>query len=322
MQDGDTSFILKSLPGADVQASPGDVCGGRRPGAANRQPDQHHGICSEVCVRYLFSGLMRDNGQPVEGHIEAADVDTAYDMLSGHGVVASSVIPDPKPLNIHEELPDAPELADALESALDSSSSQVNFDDLTEQYRGKRVWVIDRDKIRRRVAQVVDTAFHLSQTSGESHQETQERIRTALHGLFSDNRNLASERNASSVMGMKYNPTDAVAPRRPMSPPGSMTLQPVGGLSDAPPLEAQTTPSGALEDQISRLTDVVSQAETVIAALRAASRGLGRGDSGGRRQSKGRTAMNDEKNDVLLTIYKSNVELLKAYKESTTRSAG
>ena len=59
-------------------------------------------------MRYLFSGLMRDTGMPVEGHIEAVDVDIAYDMLSGHGVVASSVVPDPKPLNIHEELPDAP----------------------------------------------------------------------------------------------------------------------------------------------------------------------------------------------------------------------
>jgi hypothetical protein len=272
---------------------------------------------------------MRDTGQPVEGHIEANDVDIAYDMLSGHGVVASSVIPDPKPLNIHEELPDAPELADALESAMDSSSSQVNFDDIAEQYKGKKVWVIDRDKIRRRVAQVVDTAFHLATTSGENHTQTQERIRSALHGLFNDNRNLASERNASSVMGMKFNPDDA-NPRRPMSPPGSIRVNSpqsaVAGLPQMAPVgEVNVAPSSPLEEQIKRLADVVSSAETVLATLRAAARGLGRGGGegggGGRRQSKGRSAMNDEKNDVLLTIYKSNVELLKAYKEQNPASA-
>jgi hypothetical protein len=46
----------------------------------------------------------------------------------------------------------------ALEGALDGASSQIDFDALTERYRGKKVWVIDRDKIRRNVARVVDTA--------------------------------------------------------------------------------------------------------------------------------------------------------------------
>ncbi|CAN5591514.1 hypothetical protein BH10PLA1_BH10PLA1_06180 [soil metagenome] len=277
---------------------------------------------------------MRDTGMPVEGHIEAVDVDVAYDMLSGHGVVASSVLPDPKPLNIHEELPDAPELADALESALDSSSSQVNFDDLMDQHRGKKVWVIDRDKIRRRVAQVVETAFHLSTTAGESHVETQERIRTALHGLFSDNRNLASERNASSVMGVKYNdPSMGAQQRRPGAAAASMTLHPLNPPAPAPVPQAVAAAPAApalggpvnevLEDQISRLVNVVSEAETILATLRSAARGLGRGEGGGsgrtRRVSK--NAMNDEKSDVLLTIYKSNVALLKAYKEQAEPAA-
>jgi len=275
---------------------------------------------------------MRDTGMPVEGHIEAVDVDIAYDMLSGHGVVASSVVPDPKPLNIHEELPDAPELADALESALDSSSSQVNFDDLMEHHRGKKVWVIDRDKIRRRVAQVVDTAFHLSSNAGESHEQTQARIRTALHGLFSDNRNLASERNASSVMGMKYNDPAmggggaAAAPRR-QAAANSMTLHPIAGAPQAvAPADVSAGPampaSDALEAQLSRLANVVSQAEGVLASIRAAARGIGSGGGGGgtARNRKPKSAMTNEKNDVLLTIYKSNVELLKAFKEDAQRS--
>jgi len=282
-------------------------------------------------VRYLFSGLMRDTGMPVEGHIEAVDVDVAYDMLSGHGVVASSVLPDPKPLNIHEELPDAPELADALESALDSSSSQVNFDDLMDQHRGKKVWVIDRDKIRRRVAQVVETAFHLSTTAGEDHVQTQQRIRTALHGLFSDNRNLASERNASSVMGVKYDdPSMRGGGVRPAAVAASSSLRMTSTMPAPAAPAAAAVSTGAtgeghtvLEDQISRLVNVVSEAETILATLRAAARGLGRGEGGGsgriRRVSK--NAMNDEKSDVLLTIYKSNVELLKAYKESSQPAA-
>lgn len=282
-------------------------------------------------MRYLFSGLMRDTGQPVEGHIESVDVDTAYDMLSGHGVVASSVIPDPKPLNLHEELPDAPELADALESALDSSSAQVDFDNLINQYQGKKVWVIDRDKIRRRVAQVVDTAFHLSQSTGESHEQTQQRIRTALHGLFSDNRNLASERNANSVMGMKYNSPET-ASRRPVQPSGSLRLQPTGEMPMPSEIDGngevalpQAT-SAALDDQIARLTNVVSQAEGVLQTLKMAVRNIGSGGGGGgsgvRHRRGSRPAANNERNEVLLTIYKSNVELLKAFKEEQQRTAG
>lgn len=282
-------------------------------------------------MRYLFSGLMRDTGMPVEGHIESVDVDVAYDMLSGHGVVASSVIPDPKPLNIHEELPDAPEFADALESAMDSSSSQVNFDDLMNEYKGKKVWVIDRDKIRRRVAQVVETALHFASTTGETHEQTQERIRTALHGLFSDNRNLASERNASSVMGMKYNDPAMGSPSA--RPGGRMTIQTaqqqVQGHVHVPLSQATAAvPAGPvnerLEEQLERLSNIVSQAESVLASMRNASRGFGRGGGEGGGSNRRRTnmkTMSNEQNDVLLTIYKSNVELLKAYKEESKQTA-
>ncbi len=277
-------------------------------------------------MRYLFSGLMRDNGTPVEGHIESVDVDTAYDMLSGHGVVTSSCIADPKPLNLHEELPETPQLADALESALDSSSSQVQFDDLINQYQGKKVWVIDRDKIRRRVAQVVDTAFHLATTTGETHEQTQQRITSALHGLFNDNRNLASERNANSIAGVRFNGLQAGG-RRPTQPAGSLRLQsadaPMGADSDEVALPVAT--SVALEDQIARLTNVVTQAESIMVSLRNAARGIGSGDGGGgrsRRRSSNASQISDEQNDVLLTIYKSNVELLKVYKEEKQRDAG
>ena len=47
----------------------------------------------------------------------------------------------------------------ALDGALDGASSQVDFDALTDRYKGKKVWVIDRDKIRRNVARVADQAI-------------------------------------------------------------------------------------------------------------------------------------------------------------------
>ena len=138
-------------------------------------------------MRYLFRGLIRETGRPVEGHVEANTEGDACHALSENGVVTESLIPDPKPLNLADELPKAPEFADALESAFDSSSSQVDFDALTERYHGKKVWVIDRDKIRRRVAQVIDAALALSALHGETHDRTRARINTALEGMFADN---------------------------------------------------------------------------------------------------------------------------------------
>src|SRR5580692_5926597 len=104
----------------------------------------------------------------------------AYDALAQNGVVTESLVSDPKPLSLNEELPKAPEFADALESAFDSSSSQVDFDALTERYHGKKVWVIDRDKIRRRTAQVIDAALALSALHGEDHGRVRARINSAL----------------------------------------------------------------------------------------------------------------------------------------------
>ena len=76
---------------------------------------------------------------------------------------------------------------------------------LNERYHGKKVWVIDRDKIRRRVAQVVDAALALSHLHDEGAGETRERVNSAIQAMFNDNRNLASERNADSIAGVRFN---------------------------------------------------------------------------------------------------------------------
>ena len=239
-------------------------------------------------MRYLFRGLMRETGRAVEGHVEASNPEEALKALSDNAIVTESLTPDPKPLNLNQELPESPELASALDSAFDASSTQVDFDNLTERYRGKKVWVIDRDKIRRRVCQVVDQAMAQSQATGETAAQSRQRVQAAIQGMFADNRNIASERNADTLHGA----------------PGMG-----GGGGQGTPMAA-----GGLEEAINRLTQVVSQAERVMASMALAARNLGRGGGGGgggggRRRM--RSQMERAQNDVLLEIFKANLELAK-----------
>jgi hypothetical protein len=268
-------------------------------------------------VRYLFRGLIRDTGRPVEGHVEAATEEEGFHALSDNGVVTESLIPDPKPLNLADELPKAPQFADALESAFDSSSSQVDFDALTERYHGKKVWVIDRDKIRRRTAQVIDAALALSALHGEGHGDVRKRINSALEGMFSDNRNLATERNAESVAGIRFNGGGAVPPPPPPPMPPRMQGYSNGGTNGGG-LSLNGHPG--LENQIGRLTNLVKQAEAALAAVSAAARRGGGGGGGGGRRSVAKGGKSEEQNSVLLEIFKSNLSLVRGMQEPATAS--
>lgn len=273
-------------------------------------------------MRYLFRGLIRDTGGPVEGHVEAASEEDAYEALSENGVVTESLIPDPKPLNLNEELPASPEFADALESAFDSSSSQVDFDALSERYQGKKVWVIDRDKIRRRVAQVVDAALALAQQHGEGSGKARERVQNAIQGLFNDTRNLATQRNADSLAGVRFNADAPAAGGRfngappPPPPPRGFSAPPAGGVG------AAISPGGhpGLEQQIARLAGLVKQAEATLTAVAAAARRGGGGGGGGgpRRRAIAAPGRGEEQNSVLLEIFKSNLELVRGMQEAST----
>jgi hypothetical protein len=241
-----------------------------------------------LTVRFFFRGLLRDDGKPVEGHVEAADTDSAYNVLSANGIVTESLRDDPKPLNVSPTVPAIPQFADALESALDSSSCQVPFDDLTERYRGKKVWVIDRDKIRQRVAQVVDTTLASSEANSESGQTARERVADAISGLFHDNRNIASEHTAESVAKMQAMMKAASG---------------ANGLA--------TMNDKSLADQIGRLTGVVEQAEGLIAAMSAALRNIETG-AVPRRQvvmPSVPSVLGGEQKEVLREIFMSNLEL-------------
>jgi hypothetical protein len=270
-------------------------------------------------VRYLFRGLIRETAGPVEGHVEAANEDAAFMALSDNGVVTESLTPDPAPLNLNEELPQSPEFADALSSAFDSSSSQIEFDRLAERYHGKKVWVIDRDKIRRRVAQVVDAALALGAHHGEGAGKIRERVANALQGVFSDNQNLATERNAESVAGMRFNPADSVTGFR-------LNNDSVAGVrfngAPMPSFSGESAvgiPVGghpALDVQIGKLANLIRQAETTLIAIGAAAR-RGGGD-GPRRRSFSPAHRGEEQNTVLLEIFKSNLDLVRSATDRAT----
>lgn len=137
---------------------------------------------------------MRDTGKPVEGHVDAPTTEEAFKLMSGNGIVCESLREDPRRPTLDADVAASPrdaEVASQIESALDISSTQVNVDDLWKRYRGQRVRVIDRDKIRNNVFAVMTKAIQQS-GSGNSNQ-TLQRVEEALTKMFGDNKNLTSE---------------------------------------------------------------------------------------------------------------------------------
>ena len=280
-------------------------------------------------MRYLFRGLVRETGRPVEGHVEAAGDDEAFNALSQNGVVTESLVADPKPLDLNDELPQAPQFASALDSAFDSSSSQVDFDALSERYTGKKVWVIDRDKIRRRVAQVVDAALALSHLHDEGAHQTRERVNSAIQAMFNDNRNLATERNAESIAGVRFNGGNGGGGvmDRGFVPPPPPPPMPESRITQYLPANGGGSNGGThagLEAQISRMANLVKQAEATLSAINKAARsggGFGGGGGGGGGGGRGRRSAaragsrSEEQNGVLLEIFKSNLALLQSLQE-------
>ena len=254
-------------------------------------------------MRYRFRGLLRETGKPVEGHVEAPTVDQAYDLMADNGIVCESLREDPRlgdftslngarrgpaPQPANSAAPD--EFQTAIDSALDTSSTQVNVDDLWRKYRGQRVRVIDRDKIRQRVMSVVTKALQQSLGGGTGlHSQAQadktlERVEDALKKMFGDNKNLTSEVPAGQV---------------------------------------------AMEDQINRLSGVVMQMEKSMAAMTMAMRrgggggGWGGGDGGHSSRGAHIKSVKDPKNDkVLLEIFETNLELQRSSaKKAAARDA-
>jgi hypothetical protein len=223
-------------------------------------------------VRYRFKGIVRTTGQTVEGHAHGDTPDVALQALSDHGIVTESLREDPEPLNMSGQ---AQPLSSAIDSALDTAASQVPFDRIADRYKGKNVWVLDRDKIRTRVAQVVDQAISQA-TNGMSMvggglnvNELRATVNEAIGGLFKDNRNLTSQVSADT--------------------------------------------SGKLEAQIRRLETMVQRQESLLAQMTIAIGRIGSGGGGGGgwgpRRFAGQSAGGSEQNAVLLEIFKENLKL-------------
>jgi hypothetical protein len=213
--------------------------------------------------------MIRETGRVVEGHVEANAPDDALAALSENGIVAESLREDPKPLNLSNRPQTG--YSDAIDSALDTSAAQVPFDALEARFKGKQVWVLDRDKIRRRVADVVDQVLSQSMMAmpgdaGGTAETTRAAVSDAINNLFRDNRNLTSRAS-----------------------------------------EANSN----LDRQISRLATFISKAEDVLARISAAARGGFGGGGGYAPRRSRVVGGGQEQNKVLKEIFDSNVQLLR-----------
>src|SRR4051812_5789836 len=225
--------------------------------------------------------MIRTNGRVVEGHVDAPTPEEAYGALSDNGIVTESLRPDPRPEERAQPEQEGDEASDptfrqAIDHALDSASMQVAFDSLTEQYKGKKVWVLDRDKIRKRVAQVVDQVLAEAQRKAETDQKTRELVQEAIKGMFADNRNIASERSAESIAAERSAMAAQAAERAAQAAADKVAAAAAAQITAAaaamprlppPPQGKQLPPSEALEQQIHRLSGVVLSAEKALASI-------------------------------------------------------
>lgn len=217
-------------------------------------------------MRYRFKGLLRSTGQPVEGHAHGDTPDQAYAALSEHGIITESLVPDPVPLTSE---PANQPLASAIDSALDTAAAQVPFDQLTDRYRGKNVWVLDRDKIRSRVAEIVDQALASAQQStGTDVSGVRESVARAIDGMFKDNRNLTSQVSNTA---------------------GHMDRQ----------LERMDSFVRKAEGLLAQMTVAISRMGT----------GGGGGGGYGPRRYQASSEVQNQQNEVLLEIFKENLRL-------------
>ena len=107
-------------------------------------------------MRFLFQGLKRETWESVEGRVNAPNADAAYNVLGDHGIVCESLEPELITWNGNGSAlkVDQKQLAEALERALDDAGMRIRFDELTRRYHGKSVWVLDRKRIARVLAQM------------------------------------------------------------------------------------------------------------------------------------------------------------------------
>ena len=279
-------------------------------------------------MRYLFRGLIRESGKTVEGAVEADTPEDALNALSSNGIVTEDLTPAPMPISAltpsqragyvpltagsagppplppgmqasggsaGSDFAPAENIAhpglnssDPVERAFAAASQAVSFDAVAQRYRGKSVWVIDRDRIRRQVATIVDQALKAAEESQRDRydgDQVRETVASALKEMFKDNRNIASQQT----------PEQARAAQQGGGAVGTVTSSP------------------QLEAQIARMEAFLIKAESVLTQLQVAAKRVAAGGGGGgfapRRMSHIPKPRSDEQNSVLLEIFKSNVKL-------------
>ena len=267
-------------------------------------------------MRYRFKGLLRETGKPVEGHVDAQGQASAFRMLGDNGIVCEALREDP--------LPDAysgsdDEVGSAIDSALDVSSTHVDVDEIARRYGGQSVRVIDRDKIRKRVMEVVTTAIKKSlpaSTSADTsaRDETLERVEEAIKKVFGNNANLTSE-----VPAAVPEPAPSPGPRPVASAP---TAAGAGVADDTPFAENKFQLISEALGRIERNMNIV------VAAAKRGGIGGG-GGSGGRSADHSanvgkhvKTIRNPENDKVLLQIFETNVAMQKKVAEKQASAGG
>lgn len=183
---------------------------------------------------------------------------------------------------------------DPVERAFAAASQAVSFDAVAQRYKGKSVWVIDRDRIRRQVAGVVDQALKQAEQEKKNYDgdQVRESVASALKEMFKDNRNIASQQT----------PEQARAAQAQQN-----------GTAGAAGGGGQVVSSPRFEAQIDRMEAFLAKAETVLTQLQVAAKRVGTGGGAAgfapRRMSHIPKPGNEEQNSVLLEIFKSNVKL-------------
>ncbi len=133
-------------------------------------------------VRFLFIGKRKETSEPVDGYIEAVAEEAARQALDDQGIIPTKIKLDASPA------PLAKNPASALPAKNNGSAIQ-----LPARRNEERVTVIDRDKIRRNTAAIIDQALAMSFARGEGPMQIRARVAHAIHHLFKDFRNIASD---------------------------------------------------------------------------------------------------------------------------------
>ena len=154
-------------------------------------------------MRYLFHGLDQDTGDPVSGRIIAPNEDVASSVLDDQGIVEVSLRPETRPPADGAATAGAPLFSTELENALADAGLRISFDQLAHWYKGRSVWVLDRDKVRKRVMQLVDEAIG----HDDDCRDARSRITRVLDELFEDRLN----RNSEAPVQTPVEPMDLAA---------------------------------------------------------------------------------------------------------------